>query len=727
MELRKDSYIEQETIGDFQQITSSIRPEDINIALDMVSRNLYSNPIGSFVRELVSNAVDANKDNDSSELVKVNIYKEGGQWYFQVKDEGKGMTPEHFENVYMKWFNSDKRNSNDKIGGWGIGSKSPLSYKENYEITTISEGYEYEYIIVRQSPAPTATLLIERPTNKKSGTTVRVEIDEKDLFKLHEECKRQLVYFNNVYLINECYYYENHFNIIEADLFKVRTDTFPFGREMHIVLGQVAYPINWNFLGISPINIPVGLKFEIGELPVTISREEINYADDTVKELILDKINTVYEDLYDRYSKQHIYTDLFEYMDFYYSGDRSLKLTDTVSIPFSLKDNGRIKPTLLVNNKAYRISKDNLSYIFSLFNASFIEKSKVTRDSNFFYLSRFMDCPTNYLYREGEFNHWSNLFYSSHYTVISKRKVTKRIFRELANILNFSYFRTRGNLRETFKIGAAKEVYNFIKFVRLSFKSKLRSYDDVPEDFIKNKKEEQRLLEEERRGNITAYDTLNVKQTLKLERLLTDYKYIFYISKTDDKIKTLHYDVLFSKMNLWFKTQYKFIIISETTIKKLKKFDKVKPVEKVWLVANLSNYFNNIRYSHEVFSLGLDNLNIRNVSLYYYNLYKIASKDVIDFPKVAQIRDFKQEHDGTITYFNISHHLNLYSYFKTQLAKVTRRRNYKKEQAIKELKKVSPCLYLLATATFNYDVDKLKIKNLIKEHKLTKLNPFYYG
>ena len=119
MELRKDSYIEQETIGDFQQITSSIRPEYINIALDMVSRNLYSNPIGSFVRELVSNAVDANKDNDSSELVKVNIYKEGGQWYFQVKDEGKGMTPEHFENVYMKWFNSDKRNSNDKIGGWG--------------------------------------------------------------------------------------------------------------------------------------------------------------------------------------------------------------------------------------------------------------------------------------------------------------------------------------------------------------------------------------------------------------------------------------------------------------------------------------------------------------------------------------------------------------------------------------------------------------------------------
>ena len=70
-----------------------------------------------------------------------------------------------------------------------IGSKSPLSYKETYEITTVADGYEYEYIIVRQNPAPTATLLVERPTNKKSGTTIRIEIDEKDL---RDESKKLL-------------------------------------------------------------------------------------------------------------------------------------------------------------------------------------------------------------------------------------------------------------------------------------------------------------------------------------------------------------------------------------------------------------------------------------------------------------------------------------------------------------------------------------------------------
>ena len=58
---------------------------------------------------------------------------------------------------------------------------------------------------------------------------------------------------------------------------------------------------------------------------------------------------------------------------------------------------------------------------------------------------------------------------------------------------------------------------------------------------------------------------------------------------------------------------------------------------------------------------------------------------------------------------------------------MNQKRNYQKEQALKELKKVSSCLYLLATFSSNYKVDRLKIKHLIKEHKLTKLNPSYYG
>ena len=729
MEINKEVYIEQDTVGTFKEITSSIRAEDLGMALDAVSKNLYSNPIGSFVRELVSNGVDANRANNSAELVKVNIYKEGNTWYFQVKDEGKGMTPEHFKEVYMRWFNSDKRDNNEDIGGFGIGSKSPLSYKETYELTTIADGYEYEYIIVRQTPAPTATLLIERPTNKKSGTTVRVEIDEKDLWKLRQECNKQLTYFNNVYVLNEEYYYENDFQIIEADLFKVRPDSFPFGNEMHIVLGQVAYPINWNFLGISPIYIPVGLKFNIGELPVTLSREEINYSDDTVKEILLNKIETVYEDLYQRYSNQHKYTDLFEYMNFYYLSNRTLKLTDNVNIAFKIRDNGVLRPSLTVGNKTYKISKDSLGYLFELFNVSTLEKTKLVHgNSSDFYFSRFLDNPNNYLYRENDFNHWSNLYYEyGRYSVISKKKLSKKNFKDIAHILNLSYVKTtpRG-LKEYLKSGAAIEVHKFINFVYKSFKDKLRSYDNIPESFIKDKKEQQKLLEEERKGNITAYNILNVKESLKLEDLLTKYKYVFYINKNDDRIKTVHYSLLFEYMNNWFKSQYKFVIISDTTIKKLKKFNNVKTVENVWRVANLFNYFNNIKYSYELYALALHNLFLKKVSTYYASLYDIVKKDSISFPYSKEYRTFR-EINGAIEYYNSTTDIDIYSYFKPYFDNITKKRNYQKEQALKELKRVSSSLYILSTFNWSYKVDKLKIKHLIKEHKLTKLNPNYYG
>ena len=198
------------------------------------------------------------------------------------------------------------------------------------------------------------------------------------------------------------------------------------------------------------------------------------------------------------------------------------------------------------------------------------------------------------------------------------------------------------------------------------------------------------------------------------------------MNKNDDRIKAVHYSLLFDYMDKWFKSQYKFVILSDTTIKKLKKFNNVKSVENVWRVANLYNYFNNIRYSYELYALALNNLALRTVSIYYNSLYNIVKKDCINFPFSTNYKASK-EINGSIEYHISITDIDVYSYFKSYIDNITKKRNYQKEQALKELKKVSSCLYLLSTFSNNYKVDKLKIKHLIKEHKLTKLNPNYYG
>ena len=416
-------------------------------------------------------------------------------------------------------------------------------------------------------------------------------------------------------------------------------------------------------------------------------------------------------------------------MNFYYLADRTLKLTDTASIHFKIRDNGVLRPSLIIENKTYKISKDSLTYLFDLFNVSVLEKTKLFHgNSSDFYFTRFLDNPANYLYRENDFNHWSNLYYQyGRYSVISKKKLSKKNFKDIANILNLTYTKsTPRGLKEHLKSGAAIEVHKFINFIYKSFKEKLKSYDNIPEDFIKNKKEEQKLLEEERKGNITTYNILNVKENLKLEDLLTKYKYVFYMNKNDDRIKATHYSLLFEYMNNWFKSQYKLVIISDTTIKKLKKFNNVKSVENVWRVANLYNYFTNIKYSYELYALALQNLSLKKVSTYYASLYDIVKKDSINFPYSKEYRTFR-ELNGTIEYYNSVTDIDVYSYFKSYFDNINKKRNYQKEQALKELKKVSSCLYLLSTFNWSYKVDKLKIKHLIKEHKLTKLNPNYYG
>ena len=207
---------------------------------------------------------------------------------------------------------------------------------------------------------------------------------------------------------------------------------------------------------------------------------------------------------------------------------------------------------------------------------------------------------------------------------------------------------------------------------------------------------------------------------------MTKYKYVFYMNKNDDRIKAAHYSLLFEYMNKWFKSQYKLVILSDTTIKKLKKFNNVKTVENVWRVANLYNYFNNIKYSYELYALALRSLSLKKVSTYYASLYDIVQKDSINFPYSKEYRTFR-EVDGAIEYYNSVTDIDIYSYFKPYFNNITKKRNYQKEQALKELKRVSSSLYLLSTFNWSYEVDKLKIKHLIKEHKLTKLNSNYYG
>lgn len=306
MKLDKIKNLDVERVGELSDsIQAGISKESLPFVFDIISRQLYSNPIGSIIREITSNCFDSHKEAnvDDPVIIRKVFEQEENQWYIEFQDFGVGLSPERIESVYMNYFSSTKRDNNEQIGGFGLGSKTPLAYSDLFYILTRFEGIEYSYVFHKGEDKPTLDMLHEIETTERNGTCIRVPIknDEKhhtgnECYLFESQLKEQLLYFESVYF--EKWSVRNNYKIYEGKYFKFRSD-IDQSKELHICMGKVTYPINFNIIKVPSENyryLPIAVKFDIGELPVTPSREELRYNDET-KKLILDRILKAVEEI----------------------------------------------------------------------------------------------------------------------------------------------------------------------------------------------------------------------------------------------------------------------------------------------------------------------------------------------------------------------------------------------------------------------------------------------
>lgn len=177
----------------------------------LFTKNVYSNPIGTIVREITSNCFDSHIEANVNApvIIRKSKDKDSGQCHISFIDYGVGMSPERIENIYMVYFESTKRVDNTQIGGFGIGGKTPLAYKRysgigegeydnSFYVITIYNGIKYYYCIYEGSDSPVVSLLHQEATTEHNGTEIRVPVLEKDIEKFAKEMVRQLYYFENV-------------------------------------------------------------------------------------------------------------------------------------------------------------------------------------------------------------------------------------------------------------------------------------------------------------------------------------------------------------------------------------------------------------------------------------------------------------------------------------------------------------------------------------------------
>ena len=102
-------------LGEVQKYKVGIDERNINHIVTILSSNLYSHPMQSFLRETVSNAIDSHLEAGVDEPIIITITDQD----LSIRDFGTGISPERFQNIYTNIGSSTKRQSNNYIGSFG--------------------------------------------------------------------------------------------------------------------------------------------------------------------------------------------------------------------------------------------------------------------------------------------------------------------------------------------------------------------------------------------------------------------------------------------------------------------------------------------------------------------------------------------------------------------------------------------------------------------------------
>lgn len=258
----------------------------------IISTTLYKDPILAIVRELIANAWDAHIANQNTkDKILVHVPNALEPW-FSVKDLGIGMSDDEIFGVYTTVFDSTKDQSNDAIGAMGLGSKTPFSYNngQSFTVTSVKDGMKAVYTAYLDQGEPAITCLIEpHATDEPNGVEVKVPVKTDDFRKFDDHVRNIVPHFANPSVET---------NIEVADPEFVYGDGYYTKRSGYTtsvcaVMGNVVYPIS-----VSHINNDtyqrlssffarqrVYIQFDIGDLDVAASREELHYDEMTIENI----------------------------------------------------------------------------------------------------------------------------------------------------------------------------------------------------------------------------------------------------------------------------------------------------------------------------------------------------------------------------------------------------------------------------------------------------------
>lgn len=260
---------------------------DVNQSMfQMLTANVYNNPVLAVVREWSTNACDACIDAGTEVKFDVHI-PTLSEPTFYVRDYGTGLTPEKITGLFSTLGASTKRDSDEFNGTLGIGRMAGLAVGDAFTVDSYVGGMLYSYVVSMQDGIPVTMHLGAVPTSEPNGLKLGVSVLPEDMHKYKEEAEYLYKYFDHKPNLNldididlpredqlaEDWFIKKHVNQ------DYNTNTRNF-----VVMAQVPYEIPHNGAvddqGFSSlvVKVPPGsVTFNPGRETLSLDRKTVKY------------------------------------------------------------------------------------------------------------------------------------------------------------------------------------------------------------------------------------------------------------------------------------------------------------------------------------------------------------------------------------------------------------------------------------------------------------------
>lgn len=257
--------------------------------MTVLRATLYSDKHMAVLREYGANAWDAHREAGKLDVpIKITLPTLTHP-VLEIRDYGLGLSRAEVMGLFTQYGASTKRASNSAVGMLGIGSKSGFAYADSFTIISRNAGKCSTYVAVIDASERGEVRLLDECDTDDTGLAIQIGVKRNDIGTFCDIARKLFKYM------------EPRPEVINLSL---DFDKVAFGinqgavGEWIAVMGCVPYPIDLNQLEVPTVAPKIGgvIRFDIGALAVSASRESLKYTDST--KAVLEKAITEAIDSY---------------------------------------------------------------------------------------------------------------------------------------------------------------------------------------------------------------------------------------------------------------------------------------------------------------------------------------------------------------------------------------------------------------------------------------------